>query len=373
MSESFDVIVAGLGAVGSAAAFHLARNGQKVLGLDRFTPPHSFGSSHGQTRIIREAYFEHPLYVPLVQRAYKLWDELERLSGRSLLRITGGLMVGHPDGVLVSGARHSAEQHALPYEMLTAAEVATRFPALQPAEDMVALWEPRAGILFPEACVGAHLVLAQAHGARLRYEEPLASWRSDGDGVRVMTRQGDYRAGQLLLTAGSWTRSLVPELDLPLTVERQVMCWFAPRARAEIFAPERCPVHIWETAPQRFFYGFPDLGDGMKLARHHAGEVCDPDRLHREVSDAEVAPIRGWVRRFLPDADGALRTTEVCMYTNTPDAHFWIDRHPEQAQVLIASACSGHGFKFASVLGELLAQWLVSGRTQVHLSPFRRR
>ncbi len=162
MSGSYDVVVVGLGAMGSAAAFHLAKNGQRVLGLDRFTPPHSFGSSGGQTRIIREAYFEHPLYVPLVQRAYQLWDELERLSGRQLLRITGGLMIGRPDGELVRGARYSADLHRLPYEMLTAAEVAMRFPAFRPADEMIALWEPRAGMLFPEACVGAHLALAQA-------------------------------------------------------------------------------------------------------------------------------------------------------------------------------------------------------------------
>jgi sarcosine oxidase len=359
--------------MGSAAAFHLAKQGRKVLGLDRFTPPHSLGSSHGQTRIIREAYFEHPAYVPLVQRAYQLWAELEHLSGRKLLRTTGGLMVGRPDGVLVSGARHSAEQHRIRHELLTAAEVLTRFPALRPADDMVALWEPRAGILFPEACVGAHLTLAQGHGATLRYDEPLSSWRSDGDGVRVVTDHGEYRAGQLLLTAGGWIRSIVPELNLPFTVERQVVYWFAPRADPAIFAPERCPVHLWEAAPHEFFYGFPDLGDGVKLARHHAGEVVDPDRLRRDVSDAEVAAMRELAGRYLPNADGELRSASVCTYTNTPDEHFWIDRHPEQPQVLIASPCSGHGFKFSSVIGEVLAELLISGQSRFDLSLFRRR
>ena len=373
MSGSYDVVVVGLGAMGSAATFHLARQGQKVLGLDRFTPPHSFGSSHGQTRIIREAYFEHPLYVPLVQRAYQLWAELEHLSGRDLLRITGGLMIGRPDGVLVSGARRSAEQHRLRHELLAAAEVPTRFPALRPADDMVALWEPRAGILFPEACVSAHLTLAQTHGATLRYDEPVASWRNDGDGVRVVTDHGEYRASQLLLTAGSWIRSLVPELNLPFTVERQVLYWFAPRADPAIFAPARCPIHLWEAAPRNFFYGLPDLGNGVKVARHHAGEVAHPDQLRREVSDAEVAAMRELVGRFLPDADGALRSAAVCTYTNTPDEHFWIDRHPQQAQVLIASPCSGHGFKFSSVIGEVLAQLVIRGESSFDLSPFRQR
>ena len=373
MSGSYDVVVVGLGAMGSGAAFHLARSGRSVLGLDRFTPPHSYGSSHGQTRIIREAYFEHPLYVPLVQRAYELWAELERLSGRDLMRITGGLMIGRPDGVLVSGARRSAEQHRLRYELLTSTEVPTRFPALRPADDMVALWEPRAGILFPEACVDAHLVLAQTHGATLRYDEPVVSWRSDGDGVRVVTEQGEYRAGQLLLTAGGWIRTLVPELNLPFSVERQVVYRFEPRAHPESFAPARCPIHLWETAPQNFFYGFPDLGSGVKVARHHAGEVADPDQIRREVSDAELAVIRELVRRFLPDADGALRSAEVCTYTNTPDEHFWIDRHPEQPQVMIASPCSGHGFKFSSVIGEVLAELLIGGQSRFDLSLFRKR
>jgi sarcosine oxidase len=366
MSQYYDVAVVGLGAMGSAAAFHLARQGRSVLGLDRFTPPHAFGSSHGQTRIIREAYFEHPVYVPLVQRAYQLWAELERSSGRDLLRITGGLMIGQPDGVLVRGARRSAEQHLLRHELLTAGEVRNRFPALCPADDMVALWEPRAGILFPEACVGAHLALAQARGATLRFGEPLVSWRMEGAEVRVVTPHGQYRAGQLLLTAGSWIRSLVPELNLPLTVERQVLYWFAPRTRSAIFAPARCPVHLWEAAPQ-------DFGDGVKVGRHHAGEIADPDRLRREVSDAELAAMRERVRRFLPDADGALRSTAVCTYTNTPDEHFWIDRHPKHAQVLIASPCSGHGFKFSSVIGEALAELLIGGHSRFDLSLFRRR
>jgi sarcosine oxidase len=371
--NSYDVAVVGLGAMGSAAAFHLARQGRKVLGLDRFTPPHSFGSSHGQTRIIREAYFEHPLYVPLVQRAYELWAELEQASGRNLLRITGGLMIGRPDGVLVSGARRSAEQHGLPHGVLTAAEVRTRFPMLRPADDMVAVWEPRAGMLFPEACVAAHLALAQTHGAALRFDEPLMNWRSDDDGVFVVTAKFQYRARQLLLTAGSWSRSLVPELNLPFTVERQVVYWFAPRAGPGNFAPSRCPVHLWETTPREFFYGFPDCGEGVKVAIHHGGEVTDPDRLRREVAPGEVAAIRELMRRFVPDANGALRSATVCMYTNTPDEHFWIDRHPEHAQVLIASPCSGHGFKFSSVIGEVLADLLMSGQSRFDLSAFRRR
>lgn len=373
MNRSHDVIVVGLGAMGSAAAFHLAKRGVNVLGLDRFTPPHVFGSSHGQSRIIREAYFEHPMYVPLVQRAYQLWDELQHAARRDLLLITGGLMIGQPDGVLVQGARRSADEHRLPHEILTAADVRTRFPALRPDGDMVAVWEPRAGILFPEACVEAHLAAAKEHGAALQFDERVLGWTTAGHGVRVVTDKREYHAGQLLLTAGSWIASLVPELELPLSIERQVQFWFAPRANAAHFSPQRCPIHLWESSPRRFFYGFPDLGAGVKVAGHHQGEDTGAELVRREVGDAEVEAIRAPMRRFLPDADGPLRSTAVCTYTNTPDEHFLIDRHPDHSQALIASPCSGHGFKFSSAIGEVLADLLTGGKPRFDLSLFRRR
>lgn len=372
MLQTFDVAVVGLGAMGSAAACHLARRGLKVLGLDRFTPPHALGSSHGHSRIIRQAYFEHPLYVPLVQRAYALWAELQQQAQRELLRITGGLMLGRPDSVLVEGALTSARQHRLEHTLLTPGEVRRRFAALQPDDDMVAVWEPHAGILRPEACVEAHLAQAALAGARLRYGETVREWQPDGAGVRVLTDQGEYRAGQLLLAAGAWLPSLLPSLPLPLTVERQVLYWFTPRD-AIAFTPQRCPIHLWEVSPGRYFYGFPDVGDGVKIAMHHGGEITDPEHLRREVSDDEMAAIRSMARRFVPLADGALRASTVCMYTNTPDEHFWIDRHPEHAQVMIVSACSGHGFKFSSAIGELLAQQMTGRPPSFDLSVFRRR
>ncbi len=369
----FDVIIIGLGAVGSAAAFHLSRRGRKILGLDRFAPPHAFGSSHGQTRIIREAYLEHPLYVPLIQRAYVLWGELEKFADRPLLRQTGGLMIGRPDSLVVTGALRSAEQHGLQFQFLTASELHRRFPALLPADDMVAVWEPRAGILVPEACVEAHLHAAGRNHADLRLDEAAQKWSVDGDGVLVQTAKGEYRADQLLLCAGSWIKSLLPDLTLPLTVERQIQFWFEPKANGDRFRPERCPIHIWEHAPGRFFYGFPDLGEGVKVARHHEGVATHPDSINRNVEPQEIEGMRQIVRRFLPDADGPLRSAVVCQYTNTPDCHFWIDRHPAHPEILIASACSGHGFKFSSVMGEVLADLLIVGRTKFDLSLFRSR
>ena len=370
MPSDYDVIVAGLGAMGSAAAFHLAASGRRVLGLDRYHPPHNLGSSHGLTRIIREAYFEHPLYVPLVQRAYQLWAELEKKSGRRLLVQTGGVLIGPPDGVLVKGAKLSAEEHNLEHRVLSSAELRRQFPVFSPLENMVGVWEPRAGILFPELAVQTHLELAAKSGAMLQYNEPVLRWEPQGDGVRVITAAGAYTARRLMLSTGAWMSSLTAELRLPLAVERQVLFWFEPRSRAEQFRPEKCPIHIWEYAPHRFFYGFPDLGDGVKLAVHHEGENTLPDAVRRDVDEQETEAMREVLRRFLPAADGPLKSAVVCIYTNTPDEHFILDHHPAHRQVLIASPCSGHGFKFSSVIGEIAAKLLKDEAPPFDLSLF---
>jgi sarcosine oxidase len=362
-NNTYDVLIAGLGAMGSATAAELARRGVRVLGLDRYAPPHSLGSSHGESRIIREAYFEDPLYVPMVRRAHELWRALEKSSGARLLLETGGLMIGRPDSALIEGARRSAEMHRLPHTMLTAADVRARFPALQPEQDMVAVLEPRAGILFPEACVSAHLGEARRHGAELRFDEPVLRWESDGAFVRVFTRRAEYRARQMVVAAGAWVSSLLPGLELPLRIERQVLHWFNPTRDAAAFSPSRCPIHLWQFDDGRFFYGFPDLGTGVKAAFHHAGEATTADGVRRDVALDEVDAVRAALRRFMPAADGLARSSAVCLYTNTPDEHFLIDRHPGEPRVLVASPCSGHGFKFAPVVAEILAD-LVQNRPQ---------
>jgi sarcosine oxidase len=362
-TSSFDVIIVGLGAMGSAAVYHLARRGQRVLGLDRFAPPHTLGSSHGQTRIIREAYFEHPSYVPIIQRAYALWQKLEQESGKQLLMQTGGLMIGPPSGELVTGAEYSARRHRLPYERISADEVRRRHPALQPSEDMVAIWDPRAGILLPEACIESHLDLARKHGAALHFDEPAISWEGDGVGVSVTTETGQYRADRLLLSAGAWMPQMLSSLNLPLEIERQVLLWFEPASNPDRLSPERCPIYVWDYGQERHFYGFPYLGKGVKVARMHQGETTNPDSIRREVSKDDEEPVRNLLRRFMPDANGALRDSQVCMFTNTPDLNFLIDFHPQHQQALIASPCSGHGFKFASAIGEILADMLTKGKT----------
>lgn len=373
MTKAHDVIIAGLGAMGSAAAFHLARRGVRVCGFDRAAPPHTLGSSHGKARIIREAYFEHPAYVPIVQRAYALWDELAAEARTRLLHKTGGLMIGRPDSHMIRGATLSARTHGLEHERLTCGEVTRRFPALKPDSDMVAVYEPRAGVLLPEACVEAHLALARSHGAQIHDHEALLGWKARASGVAVTTQKGRYEAASLLICAGPWASELLADVAPPLTVERQVQFWFEPRRASASFSAARCPVHLWQFDDDQLFYGFPDLGEGVKVARHHRGARAPPDRVSREVGLAEIEDMRGIIRRFLPDAEGAFRSAAVCLYTNTPDGHFWIDRHPAHANVCIASPCSGHGFKFSSAIGEILADMATERTVAFDLALFKSR
>jgi sarcosine oxidase len=342
-----------------------------VLGLDRFTPPHPLGSSHGETRIIREAYFEDPRYVPLVQRAYRLWRELEEESGAALLRPTGGLMIGPEDGVLVRGARLSAETHGLPYERLDDRQMRDRFPAIAPREDMVAIWEPRAGVLFPEACVTEQLAAAARHGAELRTDEAVLGWRPDGEGFAITTARGTHRAERLVLAANAWLPRLIPDVPLEIVVARQPLFWFEPRRDLELFGPDRLPIHLWEPEPGRFFYGFPAFHGLLKVATHGEGAPCDPDTVGREVRATEIEALRRRLEAYLPRAAGRFARAAVCMYANTADQHFVIDRHPGHERVLLISACSGHGFKFAPAIGEAAADLLLEGRARVDLALFR--
>jgi sarcosine oxidase len=369
MPNVFDVAIVGLGAMGSAAAFHCARRGWNVLGLDRFSPPHSYGSSHGQSRIIREAYFEHPAYVPLVQRAYDLWQELEGITGETLFQKTGGLMLGEPNGTLVSGALLSARTHGLAHQVLSTSELRERFPALNAPPGTVGVWEPRAGILFPEKCVAAHLRAAVGRGADLHYNEPVVHWSAKGDSVLIRTDKSEYRARKILFSAGSWVASLVPNLGTMLKLERQILYWFATDQPA-FYEPRALPVFIWEHARDQFFYGFPDLGNGVKVARHGGGEHITHDTLQRNVSEHEIQSMHALVQPFLPGLTKSLHA-ETCIYTNTPNCHFLLDFHPDSRRVLLASPCSGHGFKFSSSLGEVMADLLEKAEARFDLSLFK--
>lgn len=368
---SADVVVIGLGAMGSAAAYQLASRGLKVVGLDRHAPPHTLGSTHGRSRITREAIFEHPLYVPFVRRAYELWFELEKEAGERLFHRTGGLMIGKPGGVLVQGARASAEAHGVPYEMLSAAEVRQRFPAYSPPDDAVAFLEPNAGLLLPERIIELHLQFAQARGATLLTNTPAMCCVPDGEGVRVETEDATILASHAVVTAGAWIPGLLPDLELPLALERQMLHWFRPVSQAENHEASCCPLSLWEFDDDRIFATFPNLGDGVKCGIHHEGEIVDvPESVNREIGADEDRMVRDLLAAIQPLAAGELVESRVCIYTNTPDHHFLIDRHPEHDRIVIASPCSGHGFKFSSAVGELLADMVTGREPEVDVAVF---
>jgi sarcosine oxidase len=363
----YDAIVAGLGGMGSAAAYQLAGRGRRVLGLERYTPAHDRGSSHGQSRMIRQAYFEDPSYVPLLFRAYELWEQLERETGVDLMMLGGGLMIGPPESRTFTGSKATADEYGLPYEVLDAVELKRRYPVFEPTEDTIALFEEKAGIVRPEAAVRAHLDRATAMGADLRFGEPILTWEPVDSGVRVETASGAYEAERLVVTAGAWAPKLLEDLGLPLEVTRQILFWFDPVGGIEPFLPGRFPVYIWEPEDGNSFYSMPahDGPDGgVKVAFFRAdGTPADPDTVDREVHDHEVDFIRSYLERYVPALDGELLYARTCMYTNTPDEHFVISTHPEYPQVAIAAGFSGHGFKFCGVVGEILADLVTDGRT----------
>lgn len=365
---SFDVIVLGLGAMGSAAAAALARRGVSCLGLDAFHPPHDRGSSHGETRVIREAYFEHPLYVPLVRRARELWRQLEERRRRRLMETTGALLIGSPRSELIAGAGKSAREHYLDCEELTAEEIHHRFPQLHPPPEAVGLFEPRAGVLFPEECIRALLEEAAEGGAELHHREPAAGWTAAQGEVEVRTPSGRYRGGRLLVAAGAWIPELLPQL--PLQVERQVMHLFRPGSGSSDLAPGCLPIFLCAEDDGALWYGLPDFGHGVKVALHHGGATVKASSMEGRVERDDVEAVRRRLRERLPTVDCSPARSAVCMYTNTPDGHFLVDRLPPHSEVLVASACSGHGFKFASVLGEILAALLTGEPHDYDIAPF---
>ena len=361
-TRPLDVIVAGLGAHGSSAAYRLAARGASVLGFDRFARGHTLGSSGGLSRIIRLSHYEHPDYVPLLRRAWTLWRDLERESGETLLTQTGGLYAGDPNGELVAGALKSARTHQLEHEVLDAAVLRTRYPLFEWPDGWQGVFERQAGWLAPERSIETHLRLAEENGATLRFDEPVERWESTRDGVRVTTATGTFDAKQLVIAAGAWESQLAPSLAGELSVERNVLLWFEPTAERDAFA--RLPIYIVDDT-DRIFYGFPYVeGQGVKVAGLHFGDKADPDTVDRTVSARDEERVRQWLRRRMPLANGRRLDAKVCMYTNTHDANFIVDRLPDDPNVVIASACSGHGFKFSSVIGEILADLVLDGETR---------
>ena len=357
----FDVVVVGLGATGSAALHALARRGVHALGIEQFTPGYDRGSSHGESRIIRLGYFEHPSYVPLLRRAYALWRELEAAAATKLLHITGIAGIGPPDGEVVSGTLAASRLHGLPHEVMDAAETMRRFPAFNIPADHVGVFQPDGGFIAAEPALAAMLAQAQDFGAEIRTGVTVLSVAPHGQGVRVRTSGGDIDAGSAIVAAGPWIGQLLPALPAPLRVTRQVMAWFTPRDPAP-FSVGRFPVFLLESR-HGIHYGFPPFGNGtIKVAKHHhADATAEPDRVDRAVTADDEALIRAALADHIPAASGPLAAAKTCLYTVTPDRDFIIDRVPGAPAIVAASPCSGHGFKFAPAIGEILADLATSG------------
>jgi len=345
--------------MGSAALYELARRGLRVLGLDAFEQGHARGSSHGTSRAIRKAYFQAPEYVPLVERAYTAWQRLEAESGEALLRVTGSLLLGAPESQFIAGTISSGTRFGLPFEVVAQAEVSQRFPGFRLDGDLTAVFEPSGGVLHAERCLATLLALADGYGAQMHHGEAVRQWAVDGAGLRVQTDVASYTTDRLIVTAGPWAGSILFELGLPLSVRRVVNIFVAP-TRPELYAPESCPTYAI-AVPEGEYYGMPD--HGLKIGRHDVGEVCTPDTVRRGVDAEEIAMFMGVLERYLPGARGQVTATLTCLYTMTPDKNFVVDKHPHDSRVVYACGFSGHGFKFAPVIGEVLADLAVDGRT----------
>jgi sarcosine oxidase len=369
----FDTIIVGLGAMGSAAARCLAQRGQRVLGLDQFSPPHDKGSSHGGSRIIRQAYFESPDYIPLVLRAYELWHQLERETGTHLVHTTGGIVLGSRNGELVARTIAAAREHNIPVDILEPADLARRFPAFAPQRDDLGVFEHRAGYLVPEDCVRAQLDAARRAGARLQVDEKVLSWSAEHGHVEVRTSLATYTGRHLIITAGPWATEVLCSA-FPLRVTRQVTAWIQPPVGIELFLPARFPVFIAEDPSGGFAsYGFPAIdgqSGGIKVAIHGSHSECTPESVDRSISDSDVMQIIHKLKLRIPSIDGKLLRAKTCLYTMTPDEHFIIGSHPQVPSCTVACGFSGHGFKFAPVVGEILADLSTTGSTKHSVALF---
>ena len=368
---AYDVAVIGLGAMGGAALLNLARRGVHVLGIEQFEPGHVRGSSHGETRIIRIGYFEHPSYVPLLWRTYELWRELEAECGRPLVHITGIAEIGPPDGDVVAGTLRASREHGLPHEVLDAKEVMRRFPAFRIPDHYAGVVQPDGGFLDVEPSVEAMIALAKAAGAQVRTGKAVRAIKPAANSVQIETDRGTVEAGAAIIAAGAWVSKLLPGLPAKLRVTRQVQAWFQPN-NASAFEAGRFPVFLLESR-HGVHYGFPPQGGaGVKIAKHHhADETADPDTVNRAISATDETLIRAAIADHIPAADGRMIAAKTCLYAVTPDHDFIIDTLPGAANVIVASPCSGHGFKFAPVVGEILGDLATEGATRHDISRFR--
>lgn len=368
--QSSDVIVIGLGSMGGAACNALAERGNRTIGIEAFAPGHDQGSAHGGTRIIRQSYFEHPDYVPLLRSAYAGFRKLEEESGRALMQLCGGIYIGDPDNTIFTGSRDAAIEHGLPHEILNASQIRERFPTMNPADDAMAVYERNAGYVRPEETTLANAEVAARKGAVVRTGERVTDWHATpGGGVEVVTSAGTYGADRLVIAPGAWAPVLLKSLALPLSIERMVFHWFTPDAVLPIedWDEARHPVYIEETHGNEQIYGFPmtDGPDGgFKLGFFRVGTVTTADTIDREVTEAENERMLTRARELFPHLGRPVVQAKTCLYSVTPDEHFVIGMHPEHSQVAIACGFSGHGFKFVPVVGEILADLATTGATE---------
>jgi sarcosine oxidase len=369
--DHFDAIVVGMGGMGSATAYQLAQRGLKVLALEKHNLLHEMGSSHGLTRIIRLAYYEHPSYVPLLFRAYELWRQLENLTGERILFVTGGIDAGPEDGRIVKGSLAACREHSLRHELLDAGELRDRFPGVCLPKGMVSVYSPDSGFVLSERAIALYTRLALDLGVEVHGREPVTGWEVRPDSVRVLTDTSTYSAGRLIVSAGAWTSKLMPSLGKVLQPERQMLIWTRP-LRSEIFQLGAFPIFNLQS-PEGQFYGFP-VHDfpGFKMGRyHHRNEKVDPDSMDRDCHPEDEAVLREGIARYFPQANGPTLALKACLFTNTPDEHFILDAHPDSDRVFIAAGFSGHGFKFCGVIGEIMAELATTGTTRHNLDLFR--
>ncbi len=357
MSNRFNIIVIGVGSMGAATCYQLAARGVRVLGIEQFDIPHDRGSHHGESRMIRSAYYEEPRYVPLLKRAYELWDELEAASGTKILYRVGGLYMGPPEGTLIKGAALSAAAHQLAHEKLSRRDLSKQYPQFVVPQSWGAIFETEAGFLLPEEVIRTYAELARARGAEIHSREVVRSWNAGEEGVKVVTDRAEYHAGRVIFTGGAWTTKLVSELGVPLQVSRQVLGWVLP-IKPAFFQLGEFPAWAIDSLDGGVYYGFPLMPGrpGLKLAHHHpSGNVYDPDDPSRDPRAEDENDFRRCLAKYIPAGNGPVEQMRICLYTNSPDHNFIIDRHPNHENVTIACGFSGHGFKFASVIGEILA------------------
>ncbi|MGA8534228.1 MAG: N-methyl-L-tryptophan oxidase [Candidatus Tumulicola sp.] len=358
----YDVAVVGLGGMGSAVLARAAMRGVRAVGIEQFALRHELGASVGKTRIIRKAYFEDSAYVPLLLRAYELWRDVERRTGSDLMRITGLLLAGTPASEAVAGSQAAAKTYGLAVDVLTARDLRKRFPRLNLRDDEIGVYEREGGVVFPEAAIDAHLKLAEMRGATIVEQTAMSSWDADDATVRLRLADGSVvEAGAAVFTLGPWFARELKALGVALTVQRNVQVWFEPESRD--WDVGAFPAFLVERPEQPVLYGFPDMGDGIKAAFHAHGVETQPDALRRKVTDDDVRPLARAVNAWMPGAAGKFRFAKACMYSLTPDRHFVIDRHPQHRNVVLCGGFSGHGFKFASVVGEIGAQLALDGAT----------